>query len=150
MVDTNDSDIETSRNNVYCENGIIVYRLVTPVDDVEAKRLDEAGRVFLDRNEADRILIDIQSSSNFSSAARKRWVHFLQNPSIVKTAIFGGNIFIRTLATFVIGATKKKNIKFFGAEQEAHQWLITKVDGQHKSTLDSTSDNSDALPKGSA
>lgn len=129
MVDTSlsNSNIKTLRNDIHCEDGMIVYRLTTSVDDTEAKRLDELGRVFLDRNEADHILIDIQKSSDFSSAARKRWVNFLQHPRIVKVAIFGGNIFIRTLATFVIGASKKKNIKFFETEEEARKWLSVRV-----------------------
>ena len=86
-------------------------------------RLDHAGREFLDRGEATRVLIDIRRSTDFSASARKRWVTFLQHPSITRTAIFGGNTFIRTLATFVIGASRRKNIRFFKTEQEARTWL---------------------------
>ncbi|MHB8660428.1 MAG: SpoIIAA family protein [Minisyncoccota bacterium] len=113
----------TQKNGVTCENGMVIYRLIAPVDDREAERIDTIGRVFLDRKEADRVLIDIRRSSTFSSAARKRWAEFLRNPHIVKTAIFGGNTFVRTLAIFVIGASQKKNIKFFAMEQEALAWL---------------------------
>ena len=114
---------EVVPNEVWCENKIIHYKLLSPVDEKEAERLDTAGRGFLDRNEATSVLIDMQKSSDFSSAARKRWVGFLQHPQIGKTAIFGGNVFVRTLATFVIGASQKKNIKFFAAEKEAIEWL---------------------------
>ena len=123
MADAAEQDVQTQRNEVACENGILAYRLLTPVDDKEAERLDIAGRAFLERKEADRVLIDIRRSSDFSSAARKRWVDFLRNPSIKKTAIFGGNTFVRTLAIFVIGASKMENIKFFATEHEAREWL---------------------------
>ncbi len=111
------------RNELRCEEGILVYRLCVAVDEKEAQRLDEAGRVFLERGEADRILIDIRRSTDFSSAARRRWVAFLKNPAIKKAAIFGGSTFIRTLATFVIGASGRKNVRFFATEQEARAWL---------------------------
>ena len=113
----------TSPNEIRCENGTIRYRLLAPVDEKEAERLDLAGREFLDRGEASHVLIDIQRSSDFSSAAGKRWVGFLQHPAITKTAIFGGNVFVRTLAMFVIGASQKKNIKFFATEAQAVEWL---------------------------
>ncbi len=123
MTDIAEQNAKTQENEVTCENGVVMYRLVVPVDDKEAKRIDAIGRAFLDHKQADRVLIDIRRSSEFSSAARKQWVEFLRNPNIVKTAIFGGNVFVRTLATFVIGASQMKNIKFFTTEQEAIEWL---------------------------
>lgn len=123
MTNTAEQDTKTLKNEVTCEKGMVVYRLLAPIDDREGERLDTEGRAFLDRKEADRVIIDIRRSSYFSSAARKRWTNFLQNPEIVKTAIFGGNTFVRTLATFVIGAAQRKNIKFFATENEALEWL---------------------------
>lgn len=110
-------------NNVTCDGKILRYQLLAPVDEVEAERLDVLGRGFLDRKEACAVLIDMQRSSDFSSAARKRWVGFLQHPEIKRTAIFGGSVFVRTLAAFVIGASQKQNIKSFATEAEALDWL---------------------------
>lgn len=118
-----EQDTKTLKNEVLCEKGMVVYRLAAPIDDREGERLYTEGKAFLDRKEADRVIIDIRRSSDFSSAARKRWVDFLRNPEIVKTAIFGGNTFVRTLATFVICASQRKNIRFFATEQEALTWL---------------------------
>ncbi|HQU07761.1 MAG: hypothetical protein B7X04_02570 [Parcubacteria group bacterium 21-54-25] len=129
MTESATQNIVEKRNEVRREEDILVYRLNVPIDDKEAERLDAAGRIFLDRNEASRVLIDIRHSTDFSSAARRRWVAFLQHPAIVKTAIFGGNTFIRTLAMFVIGASQRKNIKFFATEQEARTWLV--ATGEH-------------------
>lgn len=123
MTGTAEQDTKILKNDVVCENGIVIYRLTAPVDDQESERIDALGRSFLDRKEADRVLIDVRRSSDFSSAARKRWASFLQQPGIVKTAIFGGNTFVRILALFIIGASKKKNVKFFATEREALEWL---------------------------
>ncbi|MHB8651644.1 MAG: SpoIIAA family protein [Minisyncoccota bacterium] len=115
-----------TENIVACDQGVLRYRLLGSVDEKEAERLDTVGREYLDRGEASAVLIDMQHSNDFSSAARRRWVGFLQHPAIRCTAIFGGNVFVRTLAAFVMGASQKKNIKFFATEKEALAWIETK------------------------
>lgn len=111
------------QNEIWCDAKVLHYKLVAPVDEGEAERLDTLGRKFLDGKEACAVIIDMQRSSDFSSAARKRWVSFLQHPEIKATAIFGGSVFVRTLAAFVIGASQKQNIKSFATEAEALDWL---------------------------
>lgn len=121
---TTNSTIEAV-NDVSCRDNIIHYVISLPVDDKEAERINNIGLEYLDDNKADCVLIDLKQSTKFSSEARKRWVKFLKNPKIKKTAIFGGNIFVRTLASFVIAASKSNNIKFFTKEEEARDWLIS-------------------------
>lgn len=118
-----DPDTNPSKNKVWCKDGILYYTIVTSVDEQEAIRLDTVGEEFINKGETSFVLIDIQQSSDFSSAARKTWVKFLQNPRIKKTAIFGGNVFVRTLASFVIAAVGKADIKFFETEQDALKWF---------------------------
>ena len=110
-------------NKIWCEDGIVHYIISSPVDDTEALSLSEGGVGFIEKEKAALILIDLKQSTQFSSEARKIWVKFLQNPSIKKAAIWGGNVFVRTLASFVIAASQKKNIKFFITEEEALEWL---------------------------
>jgi len=108
---------------------VVIYRILAPVDDQEGERLELAGQAFLDRKEADRVLIDIQGSTeDFSAGARKQWAKILRHPNIIKAAIFGGNTFVRTIATFVIGATGRKNIKFFATEKDAREWLYAPIE----------------------
>jgi len=114
---------KTNTNDVWCKDGIVHYVIAAPVDEKEAIRLDTVGEEFINKGEALFVLIDIEQSQEFSSAARKIWVKFLQNSKIKKTAIFGGNVFVRTLASFVIAAAGKANIKFFETEQQALDWL---------------------------
>lgn len=116
--------IETpAGNKVWCKDDIIHYLISAPVDESEASSLNEGGLKFVEEGTASRVLIDLKKSTQFSSEARKVWVKFLQNPQIKKTAIFGGNVFVRTLASFVIAASQNKNIKFFTTEEDAREWL---------------------------
>ncbi len=119
----NDSTI-VNENNVSCKDNIIRYVVSAPVDEEEARRISNSGSEYLEKGDARYVLIDLKQSTQFSSEARKIWVKFLQNPKIKKTAIFGGNVFVRTLASFVIAASKSKNIKFFTTEEEAKDWLV--------------------------
>ena len=121
MTDQDTQKINT--NEVWCKDGIVRYIIAAPVDEKEATRLDSVGEEFVNKGEASFVLIDIMQSKEFSSGARKIWVKFLQNSKIKKTAIFGGNVFVRTLASFVIAAAGKASIKFFETEQQALDWL---------------------------
>ncbi len=115
---------KTPNNKVWLENGVVCYVMSSEVDEQEAILLNNIGLEYIDSGEASFILIDLQQqSSKFTSAARKIWVKFLQNTKIKKAAMFGGNIIVRTLASFVIAAAGKKNIKFFVAKEEALKWL---------------------------
>lgn len=117
---------EEINNNVICstDDRVLHYQINSDIDEAEAVRLYDFGKQCFESDKVDYVLIDLKSSSEFSSAARKVWVQFLQDARIKRSAIFGGNIFVRTLASFVIAATGKKNIKFFLTREEAWQWLM--------------------------
>lgn len=127
MTDTPDINHECTdanpKNEVLCVDNIVRYTMCAPVDPDEAVRLSTIGKGYIDGGQAEFVLIDLHQSTEFSSAARKVWVEFLQNDKIKKTALFGGNVFVKTLATFVIAATGRKDIKFFNTEEEALAWF---------------------------
>lgn len=110
-------------NTVALNGDVVEYVIAAPVDEREAERLDTVGTEHVNKGEASYVLIDLKKSTQFSSAARKRWVKFLQNPKIKRAAIFGGNVFVRTLASFVMAASKGDNIKFFSNRDDAMKWL---------------------------
>jgi hypothetical protein len=118
-----DTNTNSNENKVWCKDGILYYTIVAPVDEQEATRLDTIGENYINKGEASFVVIDIEKSKEFSSAARKTWVKFLQNQKIKKAAIVGGNVFVRTLASFVVTAAGKANIKFFETEQSALEWF---------------------------
>lgn len=123
MSDTTLEHTDNPKNEVACADNIVHYVISTPVDPDEAVRLSTIGKSYLEGGQAEFVLIDLHQSTEFSSAARKVWVEFLQNDKIKKTAFFGGNVFVKTLATFVIAATGKKDIKFFNTGEEAVAWF---------------------------
>ncbi len=118
-----DKNIDTPRNEVSCADNIVSYVMNTAVDTNEAVRLSTVGKECLNDGEAQYVLIDLRQSTQFSSEARKIWTEFLQNEKIKKTALFGGNMFVKTLATIVIAATGKKDIRFFNTKEEALMWI---------------------------
>ena len=115
------------KNKVWMEENIVYYILSTEVDEQEAILLNDIGGSYINSGQASYVLIGLQKqSSKFSSSARKIWVRFLQNENIKRAAMFGGNVVVRTLASFVIAATGKKNIKFFSEKDKALEWLLGK------------------------
>src|SRR3989339_779477 len=120
---TPECDNVDQKNLVSCSDNIVRYTICTPVDPDEAVRLSTTGKNYLEEGKASFVLIDLHQSTEFSSAARKICVDFLQNDKINKTAFFGGNVFVKTLATFVMAPTGKKDIKFFNTEEEALAWF---------------------------
>ena len=112
------------KNMVWQEGDTLKYLIVAPVDENEATRLSKEGAEKLDTGDVRFVTIDLQQSTNdFSSNARKIWVEFLKHERIEKTAIFGGNVFVRTLAAFIISAAGKEDIRFFKTKEEADAWL---------------------------
>ncbi|OGD67352.1 hypothetical protein A2442_01145 [Candidatus Campbellbacteria bacterium RIFOXYC2_FULL_35_25] len=123
----NDFKQKKSKNKVWMEENIVYYILSTEVDEQEAILLNDIGGSYINSGQASYVLIGLQKqSSKFSSSARKIWVRFLQNENIKRVAMFGGNVVVRTLASFVIAATGKKNIKFFSEKDKALEWLLGK------------------------
>lgn len=114
---------ETLRNEVFCEDNIVNFSIRAAINPEEALRLSTVGRDLIESCAAAYILIDLHQSTEFSSSARKIWAEFLKNDKIKRAAIFGGNVFIKTIATFVIAATGKKNVRFFNTKEEARAWI---------------------------
>lgn len=111
----------------YCsvDGQMLVFRILSTIDDEQGEKLETSGRIFLDNKQADKVLIDLRGSSSFSINARMRWVRFLQHRNISRTAIFGGSMLVKVLATIIISASKSKNIEYFANENEAISWLTT-------------------------
>ncbi len=122
--------VKDNSNHVTCslDGKMLLYHISSNVDEAEAMRLYHMGKQCFGQGEVKMVLIDLKSSTEFSSAARKVWVEFLKDDRIIKTAIFGGNVFVRTLASFVIAAAGKDNIRFFTTEGEARDWLAAVVE----------------------
>ena len=69
------------------------------------------------------IFIDINEAGTPSSSARKVFQNEIKKDKYGKVAIFGMHPVARVLASFIIGATKKKDMRFFKTKEEALAWL---------------------------
>ncbi len=70
------------------------------------------------------VLADLNKAKAPSSKARKLYLNFLNNyEKIGKQALYGAHPVARVIASFLIGATRNKNIKFFKNREDALEWL---------------------------
>jgi hypothetical protein len=110
-------------NECSLRDDTVWYRIYTSVDGDEASRLDSAGRQFIEREKAHLVMIDLTHAKQFSLSAQHIWVDFLRNTKIQRTAIYGVSMLSRVIATLIITASKKENVKMFEHETEAYEWL---------------------------
>jgi hypothetical protein len=69
-------------------------------------------------------LLDANRSGQPSSEARRIFQEgILQYEKTGKVAVFGMHPVARVISSFVMGATKKKDMRFFKTEEEALAWL---------------------------
>jgi hypothetical protein len=122
----NESVDETdNQSRVLLKGTLIEFTIEGVISMDDALALHEAGIKLLDSGMGRDVIIDLTRSKGFSAQARKKWVSFLRHPSIHRTAIVGGSIFIRTVASFVIAAAGVTNIRFFENAKEAVAWCTS-------------------------
>ena len=74
-----------------------------------------------------KILVDLNKAGKASAEARMIWKELTEKEDFGKTALFGMNPVARVLASFVIGVSKKKDLRFFKTKEEALAWLTGEV-----------------------
>lgn len=124
------------QNEEDAKNFIIsMYKLNVPKEKLEelTNRIDLLKRIetikdFVEEinnfipNETD-ILIDASKGGKSSSEARKIYVEFARTIKKGRVAIFGTKTLIKVIASFVVGAAGRENVKFFSTEEESLRWL---------------------------
>jgi hypothetical protein len=70
-------------------------------------------------------LVDINRARKVSSGARRTFKEIAEDEEIGrgKTAIFGLHPVARVLASFLLGVTKTRHLRFFNTKEEALAWL---------------------------
>jgi len=72
-------------------------------------------------------LIDLTTTGkmkNMPSQSRKNYATFAKNKQIKKVAVAGGGAVVRTIVSFIISLTgRKENFKWFGDRNLALEWL---------------------------
>ena len=108
---------------IIIEGDIIRYNVVDMFGKEKVQHLMDIGCRTINENIATLILINISKVEKFSLEDRGSWIQFLKNPSIKKTAVFGGDQFVKTVASFIIKASGVTNVRIFVTEEEALNWL---------------------------
>ena len=69
------------------------------------------------------VLIDLNKAGTPSSEARKIGQEAFEDEKIGKIALFGLHPVARVIASFVMGVSRKKDMRFFKSKEEALAWL---------------------------
>jgi len=106
------------------EDNITYFVLVGEHDENIAIACGEAFLKLINMVEGKvNALGDLNKAGKQSPEARKIWKELSENKKFGKIAIFGMHPVARVLASFVIGTTKKKDMRFFKTKEEALAWL---------------------------
>lgn len=70
-------------------------------------------------------LINLNDAGKSFPKARRIWLELSEAETTNKTALFGMHPVAKLLASFVIGVTKRKNMRFYHSRVEAVNWLKT-------------------------
>ena len=70
-----------------------------------------------------KVLLDITAVGKQSTETRKVWKEYMESEKFGKFALVGLNPVAQVVASFVMGISKKKDMRFFKTRQEAIVWL---------------------------
>lgn len=118
-------EIWVGENRLYLGEDNVVY--ITPVGEQDEKTVlatQHASMKLRSMVEGKvNMLIDINKAGKPSPKARRMGQEMLENEGIEKVALFGLHPVARVIASFVIGVTRKRDIRFFKTREEALAWL---------------------------
>ena len=115
--------IEESRYYLGKDN-VVYVTIIGEVDKKIANRYREAGAKMINMIEGTaNVLVDINKAGKLSPEARGVFKELTENENARKIAIFGLHPVARVIASFFMGTTKKKDMRFFKTKEEALAWL---------------------------
>ncbi len=121
---------EKEQNKVWLgDDGIVYAEVKRAVIEQDAySLLVEVKKMLQQASGKAKILINITTDSVIrSSAFRKRVADEImdisKNIGFEKAAIYGGTVTTRAIASFIIVASRQKNMKVFASKEKALKWL---------------------------
>lgn len=125
IVDEKEREIWVGESRAYLgEDNTLNIAVVGDVDENVAIALEEATSEL--RNMAKgkvNYLIDLNGTGRASAKARKVFQVSIMDEKTGKIALFGLHPVAKVIASFVMGVTKKKDVRFFKTKEEALAWL---------------------------
>ena len=124
-IETQDREIFVGENQLYLGEDNIIYVIrVGEADEEIATDITNTGLKLADLvNGKVKILADLNKAGKSSSDARKIYQKHLKHNKFDKVALYGLHPVARVIATFGMGITKKKDVRFFKTKEEALLWL---------------------------
>ncbi len=123
-----DREVWVGENRYYLGENNIFY--ITPVGEFDEKIALAVKEVMLEIfNMVEgkiNLMVDLNKAEKHSSEARKIVKEITENEKTGKAAIFGMHPVARVLASFIMGISKKKDMRFFKTKEGALAWLKEK------------------------
>ena len=120
-----DGEIRIGESRYYLEENNIMHAVeVGVIDDQKALAIKETYLKVLDTVKGQvNILVDLNKAKKPSAKARKILNEISENERVDRVAHFGVHPVARVMASFLMGFSKKKEIRFFKTGEEALKWL---------------------------
>jgi hypothetical protein len=124
-MENKDREIRVGENRIYLgEDNVLYVTVFGEIDEKIAIAIKEADLKFKNMvEEKYDVLADMNKSGKHSSEARKIWKEMTEHEKTGKVAMFGMHPVARIIASFVMGVSKKKDMRFFKTKEEALLWL---------------------------
>jgi hypothetical protein len=127
-----DREVWIGENRLYLGQDDILYcTFVGDVDEECVKKSAETAYDFAKKIKGKlNVLVDLNKSGMLTSIARKSAKKYYEDKRIGKIAMHGVNAVARVVATFIMGFSKKPDIRFFKSQEEALAWLQQQDEGE--------------------
>jgi len=120
-----DREIWVGENRIYLgEDNILCLTILGEVDEKIEIGINEACLKLMNMVEGKvNALVDLNKAGKVSPGARKRQVEISEHEKTGKVALFGMHPVARVVASFFMGISQKKDMRFFKTKEEALTWL---------------------------
>ena len=120
-----DREIRVGENRMYLgEDNLLCITIVGELDEETQIGINEAGYKLMNTVEGKvHALVDLNKAGKVSPGARKRQVEISGHEKTAKVALFGLHPVARVVASFFMGISQKKDMRFFRTREEALAWL---------------------------
>lgn len=118
-------EIRIGENRLYLSDDNIIY--FTNVGEHDKKTAAACKEAIIELfNKVDgkvHGLIDLNKAGKQSPEARKMWSEISEMEQTGKVAVWGMHPVAKVIASFVMGISGNKDMRFFNTEEKALQWL---------------------------
>jgi len=121
-----DREIRMGESRMYLGEDNIVFRIVVGVVDEKMATAFNKASIKLRSKAGGRVVntfIDLTRAGKPTPEGRRIGQQRLDAEGIGKIAIFGMHPVAKVIASFVMGVTRKKDMRFFESREKALSWL---------------------------